>query len=271
MPPFFGSRAALIAVFGAVITLALGWHPRARVERIDTTLVDTQYRGSLTRIAVIGDFHFNSTDDFDDTRALIRDVAAAQPDAIFLVGDYIGHSSDMNTQHAAIAGVLAGLVDSAPVYAVLGNHDNGSWRELWQQVFAQTPIELVENRVIANDQFCVRGYGDLYSEQWQPTPLPDGCRDKTLTLTHDPMGLVFASGQLDTPGFAGHTHCGQIRVPWIGALIAHTDAPRAMHCGAFEIGKPGLTTGGVGTSILPLRWGPGAAPRWELVTLVNQS
>ena len=113
---------------------------------------------------------------------------------------------------------------------------------------------------------CVRGLGDAFSRAWAPVEIPGRCAGHTLTLTHDPFGLLH-EGVLESIGLAGHTHCGEIRLPLIGAPWAPTKAPVDMQCGLFERGYPGLTSGGLGTSIAPLRFGPGTAPRWELLTL----
>ena len=267
MPPSFKWSAGIAGVMSLAVVFLIGWHPPERILRVDTTLIDPNYTGSLTRVAVIGDLHFNSQDDVAAAAPLFDAVAAAAPQAIFFVGDYIGRLRGFEIPHAEVVAALGRYLEIAPVYAVLGNHENVTGPFWWRQAFDDSRIELIDNRVIANDKFCVRGYGDFHTQQWQRTPLPAGCAGKTLTITHDPMGLVFQTGELETPSFAGHTHCGQLRLPLIGALYVPTDAPRSMHCGDYELGKPGLTTGGIGTTAIPLRWGPGAERRWELVTL----
>jgi predicted MPP superfamily phosphohydrolase len=40
-----------------------------------------------------------------------------------------------------------------------------------------------------------------------------------------------------------------------------------MHCGIFNRGRIGIVSGGLGTSIIPLRFGPQTAPGWELVKI----
>jgi len=67
--------------------------------------------------------------------------------------------------------------------------------------------------------------------------------------------------------FAGHTHCGQVVLPLIGAPFVPTEAPRDMHCGPYKKEFEGLTSGGIGTSILPIRFGPNTEPGWEMILL----
>ncbi|MEK9864489.1 MAG: hypothetical protein VW804_15160, partial [Verrucomicrobiota bacterium] len=99
------------------------------------------------------------------------------------------------------------------------------------------------------------------------TQIPKKCEGITLTLTHDPQGLLAETGELSTISFAGHTHCGQIAFPIIGAPIVPTSAPKATHCGRFDIGHIGITSGGLGTSIIPIRFGPNTEPGWELIQI----
>ena len=33
---------------------------------------------------------------------------------------------------------------------------------------------------------------------------------------------------------AGHTHCGQINLPFLGPLWVPTDAPKSAHCGLYQ-------------------------------------
>jgi hypothetical protein len=65
---------------------------------------------------------------------------------------------------------------------------------------------------------------------------------------------------------AGHTHCGQIRLPWYGAVSTMSEYGDRYACGRVdEAGKTLIVGAGVGTSILPLRLG--AVPDMWLIAL----
>jgi len=224
------------------------------------------------KIALLSDFHFDSSQDLETLGQLKRQLIHTRPDLILLAGDYLGDKRLYETtSRAQIVAALEALTYPIPAFAVLGNHDNWDDREAWLDAFAGANITLIENRVtffrIANQAICIRGLGDYSSNAWRHTPIPIECVGRILTLTHDPFGLVVATGQLETPGFAAHTHCGQITFPWIGAPIVPTQAPLSMHCGVYTNGFPGITSGGLGTSILPFRFGPSTKPGWELITI----
>lgn len=65
---------------------------------------------------------------------------------------------------------------------------------------------------------------------------------------------------------AGHTHCGQIRLPVIGAIAYMSRYGSKYACGEISEGKKTLIVGaGLGTSLLPLRLG--AVPDMWLINL----
>ena len=152
---------------------------------------------------------------------------------------------------------------------MLGNHDNWDSHEAWTRAFEGSSVKLIENqiaKIIFNGtEICVRGLGDVYSGLWAPTELPTECKTTAITLTHDPSGLLTLDGTVETLSFAGHTHCGQIAFPLIGAPLVPTQAPKEMHCGQFNRGESGIVSGGLGSSILPFRFGPSTEPGWELI------
>ena len=55
---------------------------------------------------------------------------------------------------------------------------------------------------------------------------------------------------------AGHTHCGQLRYPWGGSPATMSRHGDRYACGLVrEDGKVLITTAGLGTSVLPFRFG----------------
>jgi len=93
-----------------------------------------------------------------------------------------------------------------------------------------------------------------------------------IVLAHSPDAVMEASVRGIEVVIAGHTHGGQVRLPFVGALITRDNLGPYYDYGRFEFAAPnarGLTTlfinGGVGTSVLPIRfWCP---PRWAVIEL----
>lgn len=266
----FVIRAALFLSFCTVIALGiLAVHGKdAAIKR--WTLTDPDL--PELKVAVFADFHLSSLSDVQALADLKRQIIAEAPDLVFFAGDYIGSTSLLNhISREEIAVGLAALAHPRPAFAVLGNHDNWDSRDAWLEAFAQTEIQVIENRVVTQtvntQRVCIRGIGDLYSGYAERTPIPSSCRGTVVTLTHDPAGLLLDERPLESLSIAGHTHCGQITLPIIGALVVPTTAPKSMHCGLYKERHYGLTSGGLGASILPIRLGPNTEPSWDILEI----
>lgn len=129
--------------------------------------------------------------------------------------------------------------------------------------------DLDENEVTlfgtAKGPVCVRGLGDKFTSRYSYVEYPVECKSiPKLTITHDPAGAF--DRRIKGLVIAGHTHCGQVSLPFIGPLWVPTDAPSFAQCGLHEGGNVTVfVTSGVGTSILPLRFG--AQSQWDYLRI----
>jgi predicted MPP superfamily phosphohydrolase len=88
-----------------------------------------------------------------------------------------------------------------------------------------------------------------------------------LSHSPDPFPRVPSEVQLM---LAGHTHCGQIRLPLVGAVSFMSDYGERYACGVVqEQGRTLIVSAGVGTSLLPLRLG--TVPDMWLITLTRRA
>ena len=86
-----------------------------------------------------------------------------------------------------------------------------------------------------------------------------------LTITHDPAGAF--DRRVKGLVIAGHSHCGQVSLPFIGPLWVPTEAPSSAHCGLHKSSNLKVfVTSGVGTAIVPIRLG--TQSHWDFISLV---
>ena len=215
------------------------------------------------KILFLSDLHLtNSSDDFERLDRIVFEAEKFEPDLILLGGDHTGADSAETTliRDEILAG-LSGFIRIAPTYSVLGNHE--WWTSMhWAAWLESAGINVIENKTesieVRGSRLCLRGLGDAYTDHYRSVEVPNGCGSFILTLTHDPAAIE----QEEVPGLylAGHTHCGQIRLPFIHPNWAPTSASPRYVCDVGQSdNKVWLTTSGVGTSVIPLRFGAPAA------------
>ena len=262
-------QIGFLGFIGLIILVAVTRHSDEVFARVDHAFFIPNYEGPDIQVAVLADFHFWHPTQLDRLALLSQALMSAAPDYILLLGDYVERSA--NWDHAAreIVTALDALNQIAPTFAVHGNHENDRGRDEWIEAFEASDIRLLENKLWQGSDTCLRGRTDIQSGQYRANlPIPLSCQNRTLSFTHSPSESLWSARQLDTPTFLADTHCGQIQLPILGSLLDYKDLPEPFHCGAFEFeGMPGLVTGGLGSSTLPIRSGPGTQPRWELITL----
>jgi len=204
---------------------------------------------------------------------IVARLLDAKPDIVLLPGDFISSHTRFVRQIAIepAAEALAVLAEAAPTFAVLGNHDWYYGGERVAKALERHGIGVLRNAAtqvatrtgavwIAGLDCMWSGRADL-ARTLQDL---DGTAP-TVLMSHVPD--VFPDVPQGIPlTVAGHTHGGQVCLPGYGPLRTLTKLPRRQAYGLHEIGGRHLyVTGGVGTTVLPIRfWRP---PEIALLTL----
>ncbi len=261
----------LLGAMGAYLIYAISQNLQTERNDVSISINDPDVMPTSLSIAVIGDTHLpEGPEPLAAFRELLVEVKASEPDLVLLVGDYI---RDPDGEQLAIhrENIIKAmkLVDPIPRAIVLGNYESWSNADNWLAEFERLGVNVMENEVTlletAEGPVCVRGLGDKFTSRFGYVDYPDECNSiPKLTITHDPAGAF--DRRMKGLVIAGHTHCGQVSLPFIGPLWVPTDAPSFAHCGLYEAGDMTVfVTSGVGAAILPVRYG--AQSQWDFVTL----
>ena len=253
-----------VIVTGALALWALWLEP--------ASLRVVSYRLSLPRwpaacsgltVAVISDLHVGSP--FNGVAKLERVVAETQnarPDLVLLAGDFViqGVRGGQFVAPEVTSAKLGKLAAPYGVFAVLGNHDWWLDGPRVRQAFETSRIPVLENRAVelrrGDCTFWLAGIGDF----WEGKPDVEGTlasvpRDApVLVLTHNPDVFPGIPDRVALT-VAGHTHGGQVRVPFIGRPVVPSAYGERFAIGpVVDGGRHLFVTPGVGTSILPVRF-----------------
>ena len=211
------------------------------------------------RITQLTDIHHSKILGIGEVRRAIIVAQQTKPDMFVLTGDY---ATTYRRFVEPCAEALSQLSAPEGVWAVLGNHDHYIDRELTTRALEKNRIVVLNNRnsTISRgpDAIQLSGIDDW---TWNATDWISACRGlkrevPTVLLSHQPGVLDLEETQHVSLVLSGHTHGGQIHLPWIGtpARFATKDLRYAQ--GLFKKGEVQLyVSSGTGVIGLPVRFG----------------
>lgn len=263
----FVFRLSLAAGFIWMRFIEPNWIARSEMAISIGTAVD-----SRTRIVLISDLHLGAFKDAGFIERVVERINAEQADCVLIAGDFLyAPRLPLDPLFAPLKKI------KRPIYAVLGNHDRHElgpqYSEaqeilLVDQALQRAGVRLIENQIVDCAGVAVAGIGDRWSgrEDTRAARAYQGTKP-LIGLTHNPDT---ASG-LNVPAvklvLAGHTHGGQIRIPWLYKKVLPVSGPydAGLHVPASPGGTPVFVTTGLGETALPMRlFNP---PLIDLITL----
>ena len=236
------------------------------------------------RILHISDTHFPANgESLPRFLAAVRDL---RYDIVFGTGDYVESSAGWPVALEALRRIEPGL----GIYAVIGGHEryrpvDGAGGvaacvselltnrrhadhdpEPFVEALRDAGVQVLMNQSIAieieGEIMRLVGIDDAYhgladlpaALGGHPVDEPPGFK---VLLSHTPDGVLHPLAQQIPVALSGHTHGGQIRVPFYGAPVRHAHSVnRELPAGLIQIGATQTyVSRGFGTSGIPLRFG----------------
>ncbi|MEA2951007.1 MAG: uncharacterized protein QOJ96_527 [Alphaproteobacteria bacterium] len=285
-PPLIRPRTGVTRrglVFGGLgLVAATGGGTAAYAAGVEAqSLVVTSYRpapsgwpaGKRLSITVIADLHAGGPNmGVEHIRRVIDTANPLKSDLIVILGDYFATHRFVTEKvpHPVWAAELARLRAPLGVWAIYGNHD--WWYDIdgVRRALAGAGIPVLENDAVmlgdAGNRFWLAGIGDQIAYRLGRNRFR-GVDDLPGTLARvrsdDPVILLVHEPDIfpDVPDrvaltLAGHTHGGQVRLPFIWpAFVPSGYGARFAYGHIVEDGRHMIVSGGLGTSIVPARLG----------------
>jgi predicted MPP superfamily phosphohydrolase len=225
------------------------------------------------RLAQLSDTHLGPRVPLAFLRRSVRMALELKPDIFLLTGDYI-MSGRMRIGPAAA--VFRPLIETGrPVLGVLGNHDWYGNGPAMSAALTAIGVRMIDNsrvhleaatRTIVHhprgESLCIAGVGDYLTDKVDVHAALGGVGAEVprLLLSHNPdvaelpAFLGFDAARVDLM-ISGHTHGGQVLLPFIGAPLVPSRYGQKYLGGLVEgPAFPVLVSRGIGMSILPLRF-----------------
>ena len=243
----------------------------------NNSIVTTEYNFSSDKvpqnfngykIVQLSDLHSKS---FGNNQSdLVKKVKKVNPDLIVFTGDLI--DSDRYDEKISLT-LMEKLVQIAPVYYVTGNHEwwSGKFNSL-EDKLKDTGVQVMRNTVeeiiIGNDKIQMIGIDDpaKVNESYVERAIAEeditnsikGFEegvDFKILLSHRPeLFSLYSQYEFDVV-FSGHAHGGQVRIPFIGGLVAPNQGLFPEYSsGMHDVDNTTMIVNrGLGNSIIPLR------------------
>ena len=263
-----GVKLGLLAVAAFAVAAPLGWgfliEPASlRNEDYEVAIPGWPAGCDGLRIAVLADLHVGSP--WNGKGKLDRVIALteqAHPDLILLAGDFVIHGvrGGTFTPPEQIAASLRRLSAPRGVWAVLGNHDWWFDAPRVRAALESNGIPVLEDaatRIHTNTcGFWLAGIGDYWEGKHDVEGVLAQVTDTApiLAFTHNPDVFPDVPARVNLT-IAGHTHGGQVYLPFIGRPVVPSRYGQRYAIGHIvEQGRHLFVSSGIGTSIVPVRF-----------------
>jgi predicted MPP superfamily phosphohydrolase len=274
------SRRRVIGAVGALGLAGLATAGYGAAIEAESLLV-THYRltpprwpaGLRLSISVIADIHAGGPNMLASHIHRIVEVSnLLNSDIVLLLGDYFATHRFVTQRvpHDVWAGALAGLKARFGTWAIFGNHD--WWFDIdgVRAALAGVGIPVLENRAVLigepDRRFWLAGLGDQIAfrlghhrfrgvDDLPATLAQIDTGHPVILMAHEPDIFTRVPERVSLT-LAGHTHGGQIRVPFVWPqFVPSAYGARFAYGHIVEEGRHMIVSGGLGCSNVPVRLG----------------
>lgn len=265
-----------LALYGGT-TACLGSYPvfiernLVQVNRYRIPMADLPPSFHGFTVAHLTDLHLGFLVSESFIRGIVHRTNGLRTDLIVCTGDYV-HEQNATRQIDKVWPILSELKAKHGVYSVLGNHDH--WADTRRSLYwlARTGQDLRhQSKIITRggDRVHIGGAGDLWGDRLKIDKAFVGAAktECKILLAHNPDSVDTA---FDTPislVISGHTHGGQVVVPFYGPPILPVKK-KAYSSGLITTPRTQLfISRGIGWTIYPIRFN--CYPEIAVLELVN--
>lgn len=226
------------AVVGSIGIDAFAIEPEWLVENT----IDFSGIGSGKRAVQFSDFHYKGDKVF--AQSVIKKINDKEPDYVFFTGDLV--EDDAGVYFTEALEIIQTI--KAPVYGVLGNHDPQDPHsiERFKKAFEATGGGFLIDERVELDSLVIhgaKGMNTLTADETKPK----------LLLSHYPLVAVEKMKVPYDLILVGHSHGGQVRLPFIGPLIKPSGVGKYVR-GLYDAPAGSMYVNvGVGTYLIPVR------------------
>lgn len=187
------------------------------------------------KVVHLSDLHFNRGITEDEINNIAKEVNLTNADIVVFTGDLIDKDLTISSaDYKTITDAFKNIYARYGKYAILGNHDCYD-KERVIKVFDDSGFKYLENSYESilsknNENIYIMGLGDTLNNLDDIEKMTSSIKDSVgfkIVLVHEPdiSEKIIESTDVDLI-LGGHSHNGQIRLPFIGALYTPNGAKK---------------------------------------------
>lgn len=215
------------------------------------------------KVVQFSDLHYGTTVDSKKLKTIVKKINNIKPDIIVFTGDLIDKNYSISTsEQEEVKELLNEMKATLGKYAVEGNHDKNNF----DKIMKDTDFIVLENSydLIYNEDYIpilITGIGSSNLKNVDIDKAFNYFQEENsnqdifvISLMHEPDNIDTILDQYNVDlALAGHSHNGQVRLPFAPALVKVTGAKKYYEA-EYTINNTNLfISGGIGTSNYPFR------------------
>jgi predicted MPP superfamily phosphohydrolase len=263
---YLGSYFSGLVVCGYGILVRRRWF-RVVEREVRVTGLDARFDGLV--IAQLSDLHIGTLTPRSWGLAWAAAANRRAPDLAVVTGDMVTSGTEFHDHVAEVVGTLRAKVG---VFASMGNHDYFGEGEPLITLLRERGVRVLRNEGVAIERNGATLWLAAIDDTWtRRNDLGRALRDRpagttTVLLAHDPDRFDEAADAGVELVLSGHTHGGQIAVPFMSRMIGLANLAHRYRVGFYRRGRSTLYVHpGLGTTGPPLRLG--VAPEVTILVL----
>lgn len=227
---------------------------------IHSNLISDSFDGF--KIVHFSDLHYGSTIREKELKHLVKRINDQVPDVIVFTGDLVENNVKLSDEEVkSVIDILSELNAKIEILTIKGNHDYDedyydkiisklNWINLdntYEILYnnSKTPIVFVGLDDLTNGKPDYKNAFSFLNEV--------DSKYYTIVLTHEPDSVLeFKNYDFDLV-LSGHSHLGQVRLPFIGAIYTPKGSKMYYDAHYVEDNFDMYISGGIGTSIIKMR------------------
>lgn len=236
------TSAAVLGLFGAPVGVYASWYElyNLQLETATVSLGNSPTMSKPLRIGVIADVQTDHIGDYE--RRAFHRIAAERPDIVLMPGDmFQGTPRQLEASADALRTMLMTIDAAGGAFFVEGDCGADDWLD---PILAGTPVRYLRNEIVetavGNTRVFIAGIALQYAssaatrtiQRLIDIPRHRGIR---ILLAHRPDVVTQLPPDADIDlVVAGHTHGGQVVIPWFGPPVTFSALPRHICAGGLH-------------------------------------